>query len=324
MLVMDYFSVYRWMLADGLELKGAHLCLFGLIFSYTKSMHVMFESEVTLAKCLGYKRESINVALKGLIKDGLIVRLSRHKGLQTYDYCVDVFAVARMLGAAKCKDSDLLKAFHDSVAKQAFEWCEKILHVDVRKTNIVCKKSSQPYVRKSDIPCEENLQDKENDNNKDNKSDNVLSTLSDQDFIEILYPIFFFKNNNDPIAEIKRFVEFYEAKNWKLGGGKMMCNVGDLIRSAESWKVMDIRETGFHPYFMKAWMEVYKEAPDALKWDLLKIKTPQRSPTSSMVICSDAVNDWLNDNREMVELIFKSRATYNYKIEWQPIAKSSI
>jgi len=304
------------MLADGLDLKGLPQCLFALIFSYTRSGHLMFESEVSLAKCFGYTREYINVTLKELIKEGLIVRLARHKGLQTYDYCVDIYAVARMLGPPDCKDPDMLKDFLRSVPKPSAEWCEKILHGHVRKSNIPSEKSSQPDVRKSYTACEEILHNNNIDKEIDNIKDNWITSLSKEDLKEILLPIFFFKNNCNPKSEISRFIDYYQEKGWKLGGGKVIISTDELVKTAESWTVKEQIETGFHPYFIRGWKEVYKVIPEHLKKECLKIKTPERSPGSSRLVCSKAIKEWLNENKEKVELIFKSHATYNYKLEW--------
>ena len=305
------------MLAEGLDLKGLSLCLFPLIFSYNRSKRIMFESEEALAKCFGYRREYVNAILKKLIKLKLIVRLSRHDGLQTYDYCVDVSTIVRMLGPPECNDPEMLKDFYRSIPKPALQWCEKILHEGVRKVNTPCKKSSQPDVRKSNMPCEEILHNNDKDNNIDNKRDNVLSTLSNKEFIEILYPIFFFKNNCDPIPEIEKFLDYYRGKDWKLSGGMVMSEIEDLLRPAESWQVKEIKETGFHPYFIKAWKEVYKKAPKSLKKEFLRIKTPSRGPSSSTLICSQVVADWLNKNKELVEVIFKAHATDTYTFKWE-------
>ena len=307
------------MLADGLDLKGLSLCLFPLIFSYNRCRHIMFESEESLAKCFGYSRESVNAILKKLVKQKLIVRLSRHDGLQTYDYCVDVSTVVRMLGPPGCNDPEMLKDFYRSIPKPSLQWCEKILHEGVRKVNTTCEKSSHQDVRKPNMTCEEISHNNEKDNNIDKETDNVLSTLSEKEFIEILYPIFFFKNNCDPVPEIKRFLDFYRGKGWKLRGGDVMSGIKDVERAAESWQVKNEQETGFHPFFIKAWKEVYKKAPDSQKMEFLKIKTPERGPSSSTLICSQVVADWLNKNKELVEVIFKAHATDNYKFKWKTL-----
>ena len=94
-----------------------------------------------------------------------------------------------------------------------------------------------------------------------------------------------------------------------------MSEIEDLIRPAESWQVKEIKETGFHPYFIKAWKEVYKKAPESLKKEFLRIKTPSRGPSSSTLICSQVVKDWLDENKELVSLIFKSHATDTYTLK---------
>lgn len=110
---------------------------------------------------------------------------------------------------------------------------------------------------------------------------------------------------------MRRFLDFYRAKGWKLGGGEVMSEIQDLIRPAESWTVKEQTETGFNPYFIKGWRELYNEVPKSLKMEFLKIRTPQRSLTYSNIICPDAVKHWLDENKERVEQIFK-----NYKLEW--------
>ena len=167
------------------------------------------------------------------------------------------------------------------------------------------------------MPCEEILHNNDKGNNIDNKRDNVLSTLSIKEFIEILYPIFFFKNNCNPKPEIERFVKFYKDKGWKLGGGQIMTKKEEIVKAAESWQVKEKQETGFHPYFIKAWKEIYKKAPESLKKEFLEIKTPSRGPSSSTLICSQVVKDWLDENKELVRLIFMSHATDNYSLVWK-------
>ena len=305
------------MLAEGLDLKGLSLCLFPLIFSYNRSKRIMFESEEALAKCFGYRREYVNAILKKLIKLKLIVRLSRHDGLQTYDYCVDVSTVVRMLGPPKCNDPEMLKDFYRSIPKPALQWCEKILHEGVRKVNTPCEKSSQPDVRKSNMPCEEILHNNDKDNNIDNKRDNVLSTLSNKEFIEILYPIFFFKNNCDPVPEIEKFLDYYRGKEWKLSGGKVMSEIEDLIRPAESWQVKEIKETGYRSSFMRGWKEVYKIAPEQLKKEILRIRPSSQNDSSASILCSKELADWLDSESQTVGIIFRGSASPNYKFDWE-------
>ena len=139
---MNNFKIYRWMLSGGLGLKGLPLNLFALVFSFTRSGRTMFESEESLAACFGYSREHVCVVMKALSRKGLLTKGAKHDGLQTNDYSVDFTAVARMLSPPTCDDSDMLKAFKDSLSKTALEECKKILQQDVRKPYMSCEKIS--------------------------------------------------------------------------------------------------------------------------------------------------------------------------------------
>lgn len=304
------------MLSGGLGLKGLALSLFALVFSFTRSGRTMFESEESLAECFGFSREHVNITLKNLIGNKLVARISRHEGLQTYDYCVDISTVVRMLGPPGCEDPQMLKAFYRSISKPGLDWCEKILHTGMRKSDTRCEKTSQQDVRKPNTACEEISHNNNSNKEIDKNIDNVVSALSKEDLKDILYPIFFFKNNCDYVSESSRFIDYYREKGWKLGGGGIIQTVPELQKIAESWQVKEKKYTGLNPNFMKGWKVVYKEVPAHLKKDVLQVKVPVQSPTSAKVKCTDALTIWLNENREKVELIFQSYATYNYKIEW--------
>ena len=313
---MDNFKIYRWMLAGGLGLKGLSLSLFALVFSFTRSKRTMFESEESLAECFGFSREHVNITMKTLVGNNLIVRVSKHEGLQTYDYCVDISTVVRMLGPPECENPKMLKAFYRSVSKSGLEWCEEILQADVRKSDTRCEKTSQQDVRKSHIPCEEISHNNDSNKEIDNKRDNVLSALSNEEFIELLYPVFFFKNNCDPIPEIERFVDFYKGKDWRLGGGKVMCEIGDLEKAAEAWQVKEKSDTGYRSSYMRGWREVYRIAPDHLKKEILRTKPYSQNDTSASFKCSKELAQWLDEERQTIDVIFRGHAAPNYKLEW--------
>ena len=160
------------MLAEGLGLKGLPLNLFALVFSFTRSGRTMFESEESLAVCFGYSREHVCVIMKELSRKGLLIKGSKHAGLQTNDYSVNIAAVARMLSPPTCSDPDMLKAFKDSLSQTALQECKKILQADVRKSDIRCEKTLQQDVRKPYTPCEEISHNNKSYNSNNNKSYN--------------------------------------------------------------------------------------------------------------------------------------------------------
>lgn len=83
---MPSFLIEEWMMSGGLKLKGCELFLYALIYSYTKAGKSMFESEQSLAERSGYSRKQIGLALGSLCRKGFIEKLSKHKGLQSFDY----------------------------------------------------------------------------------------------------------------------------------------------------------------------------------------------------------------------------------------------
>lgn len=83
---MSSFLIEDWMVGSGLNLKGCELILYALIWSYSRKGKQMYESEQSLAARFGYSRKQIGLALDGLCRKGLVEKLSKHKGLQSYDY----------------------------------------------------------------------------------------------------------------------------------------------------------------------------------------------------------------------------------------------
>ena len=311
---MRSFKTYDWMVAPGLGLKGLPLSLFALTASYNRAGCKMYESRESLAGYLGYSERQIGKALNQLVADELLIcrKVAVHR-----EFYINIITVNDIVSKKDSKDNPILPSFRDFMKNcRPMKKEEQSSCFEGKKVPIKKEESSSSKENKIPEEQEQSSPNNKKDNNIDNKIDNVLSTLSDKDFIEILYPIFFFKNNCDPIPEIKRFLDFYKGKDWKLGGGEVMSEIRDLERAAESWQVKKEQETGFHPYFIRGWKEVYKVIPKHLKKECLKVKTPERGPGSSRLVCSKAIKEWLNENKEKVELIFKSHATYNYKLEW--------
>ena len=306
---MRSFKTYDWMLAPGLGLKGLPLSLFALTASYNRAGCKMYESRESLAGYLGYSERQIGKALNQLVTNELLIcrKVAAHR-----EFYLNIITVDDIVKKKDSKDNPILSSFRDFMKKcRPMKKEEQSSCIEGKKVPMNSEESSPSKENKIPKEQEQSSPNNEKYNNIDNKRDNVLSTLSDKDFIEILYPIFFFKNNCNPIPEMRRFLDFYRAKGWKLGGGEVMSEIQDLIRPAEYWTVKEQTETGFNPYFIKGWRELYNEVPKSLKMEFLKIRTPQRSLTYSNIICPDAVKHWLDENKERVEQIFK-----NYKLEW--------
>ena len=182
---MDNYKVYRWMLAEGLGLKGLSQSIFALVFSYTRSGRTMFESEESLAKCFGYSREHVCKTLGKLVKSGLLLRGSRHEGLLTIDYSVNITTVARMLGPPECDDPSMLKAFKESLTEKTLNVCEKTLQEHVRKDYTISEKTSHQGVRKSHKSCEEISHNNYSYNSNNNYRNNYSHGKNRNSSIEI-------------------------------------------------------------------------------------------------------------------------------------------
>ena len=193
------------------------------------------------------------------------------------------------------------------------------------------EQSSSPEVKKVPVEREQSLPSRENkvpekeeqsspnniyDNILYNNTYNVLTTLTSKDFIELLFPVFFFKNNCNPKPEIERFVKFYKDRGWKLGGGKIMTKKEEIVKAAESWTVKEMKDTGFWPSFMKGWKEVYKIAPPQLKTDVVSVKTISQGQLHATIKCTEKLTEWLNKEKETVEAIFATIVHETYKIDW--------
>lgn len=131
-----------------------------------------------------------------------------------------------------------------------------------------------------------------------------------------LLAIFYFKNNCNPVQELKRFQEYYNSRGWKLGRGEGIYSIDGLIRAADAWTVKNVVETGIRGNFMNGWKEVFKIAPKHLKRDVLNVRIPSQGPSQASIRCTDILSDWLNENKETIEAIFQGFAAYNYKIHW--------
>ena len=311
---MRSYTTYDWMLASGLALKGLPLSLFAMTASYNRKGRRMYESRESLAGYLGYSERQVGKALQSLVSTELLVlRLTDgHR-----EFRINIRFINEILEKKRSKNNrmaDSFKAYLKSC--DPFEEEEQSSSPEVKKVPQEREQSSPSGEKK--VPEKEEQSSPNNiyDNILYNKTYNVLTTLSSQDFIELLFPIFFFKNNCNPKQEIERFVKFYKDRGWKLGGGKTMTSKEEIKKAAESWTVKGIQETGFRPSFMKGWREVYKIAPQQLKKDVLCVRTLSQGQLYATIKCSDELTKWLDKEKETVEAIFATIVHETYKLEW--------
>ena len=296
---MRSYTTYDWMLASGLALKGLPLSLFAMTASYNRKGRRMYESRESLAGYLGYSERQVGKALQSLVSTELLVlRLTDgHR-----EFRINIRLINEILEKKRSKNNRMADSF-----KAYLKSCDPLKEEE---------QSTSPEVKKVPLKEEQSSPNNIYDNILYNKTYNVLTTLSSQDFIELLFPIFFFKNNCNPKQEIERFVKFYKDRGWKLGGGKTMTSKEEIKKAAESWTVKGIQETGFRPSFMKGWREVYKIAPQQLKKDVLCVKTLSQGQLYATIKCSDELTKWLDKEREAIEALFTTIVNESYKIDW--------
>ena len=312
---MRSFKTYDWMVAPGLGLKGLPLSLFALTASYNRAGRKMYESRESLAGYLGYSERQIGKALQSLVADGLLVC---RKAMNHREFCMNILTVREVLERKDTKDNPVLSSLRDFLKKcRPMEKEEQSSCPKEKKVPVQGEQSSSSGENKSPVVQEQSSPNNEIYNNTDNKKDDVLSTLPFEKIVEILYPIFFFKNNCDPLREIERFVEFYREKGWRLSGGKVMSEIGDLVIPAESWTVKEVKETGYRHSFMRGWKEVYRIAPENLKKEILRIRPNPQNDSLASIRCSEEMGRWLTDVKQTIDVIFRGHSANNYRFEWE-------
>ena len=311
---MRSYTTYDWMLASGLALKGLSLSLFAMTASYNRKGRRLYESRESLAGYLGYSERQVGKALQSLVSTGLLV-LRPADGHR--EFRINIRLINEILEKKRSKDNrmaDSFKAYLKSCDPLKEE--EQSTSPEVKKVPVEREQSSPS--RENKVPEKEEQSSPNNiyDNILYNKTYNVLTTLTSKDFIELLFPVFFFKNNCNPKPEIERFVKFYKDRGWKLGGGKIMTKKEEIVKAAESWTVKEMKDTGFWPSFMKGWKEVYKIAPPQLKTDVVSVKTLSQGQLHATIKCTEKLTEWLNKEKEAIEAIFMTVVNESYKLEW--------
>lgn len=310
---MSFFVNHDWMLASGLSLKGLALSLFAITASYNSKGCVMYESIESLALYLGYSDRQVGKALRSLVSEGLLT-FKYVDGRR--EFRINVLLIKKILEKKRSEDNHMADSFNAYLESwPPVKGEEQSSFPKVNKVPAEREQSSPS--RENKVPVKEEQSSPNNiyDNIFYNISYNVLDTLSSADFIDLLFPIFFFKNNCSPVQEIDTFVKFYKDRKWKLGRGKTMTTKEELMKAAESWTVRQTRETGFHAFFINGWKEVYKIVPEHLKKDALCVKTLNQSQLYARIKCSEKLTQWLNEEKELVEALFTAKRD-NYKLEW--------
>ena len=306
---MSSFLVEDWMSGCGLRLSGNELLLYALIFSYSRKGKTMFESEDNLAKKYKLSRKQVSTILKKLREEDFIIRSeSKHPGLQSYDYTVNLDKVLPFY-TPSCEEITHLKGLVrnkvTSRCEEITQQAEKFVHTDMG--------------RKVTPGCEEITHNNTVYNTKDNIIDNVVAPPSFEQIQNLILPVFFFKNNCSPASEAQKFYDHYKGRGWKLGGGEILNNDERIRRAAKSWKVKNETTTPFPSKFMKAWEEIYKKVPPDIQDDMIRISAPVKTSDSITINCSQALAQWISTPgaSEMIRLIIRIHCGERYRFQFK-------
>ena len=317
---MQSHITYDWMVGPGLQLKGLSLSLFSMAASFTRNGQKLYRSRQSLAEFFGYSERQVGTALQSLVDEGLLLREERRGGHRAY--IVHESGVREKLTGTEALGSFEYFLKHSKPLQQEKTSCsegekssshnrkklpgmqEEISFLD-GKILPVAQEESSPH----------NIFHKHTDKLIHNHA--PFASKTNEDLADMVLPIFYFKNNCHPLEEARKFVEYYRLREWKLSGGKLINSEQELLVTADNWNVEKPVYTGRNGNFMKAWKEVYKKVPANLKKDILGVKILSQSQASAEILCSSSLADWLDTERQIVELIFRSYATNNYKLAWK-------
>lgn len=317
---MKSFVIYDWMLAGGLDLKGLQLSLYALTASYNRKGKQMYASRKSLSEFFGYSERQIGTAFQVLVDEGLLAReCGAH--YRAYDI-VDSEARRRLTNKGLLDSFDNFMKHSEHGGRQEKTSCsegEKSSSHNRKKLPGMQEEISfhdgkiLPVAQEESSP--HNIFHKHTDKLIHNHA--PFASKTNEDLADMVLPIFYFKNNCHPLEEARKFVEYYRLREWKLSGGKLINSEQELLVTADNWNVEKPVYTGRNGNFMKAWKEVYKKVPANLKKDILGVKILSQSQASAEILCSSSLADWLDTERQIVELIFRSYATNNYKLAWK-------
>lgn len=307
------------MTGGGLELKGLPLSLFALAASYNRKGKKMYTSRKSLSEYLMYSERQIGAAFQMLVLNGLLIR---ETGANYRAYYIHVSAIK-----LRIKNKELIESFehflgHSNCVGQEKTSSSRGEEISSKDRKIV--PGVQEEISSKDRKKVPGTQEESSPHNIFHKHTDKLihnhapfASKTNEDLVDTVLPVFYFKNNCNPLQEARTFVEYYRIRGWKLSGGKLINTEQELLATADNWNVAKPVYTGRNGNFMKAWKEVYKIVPDTLKKDLMGVKILSQTPTSAEIFCSSSLADWLDKERQTVDLIFRSYATDNYKLAWK-------
>lgn len=111
-----------------------------------------------------------------------------------------------------------------------------------------------------------------------------------------LFNFFFWKNSNNPKAEVEAFCRVAELNEWKDSKGRKLDTFRKRIIWADGWEMKNGKDR-VNPYFLAMWNEIYKE--------LLRTNDPmaERIINTLISVKSDAKNILLECPQEVIDWI---------------------
>lgn len=108
--------------------------------------------------------------------------------------------------------------------------------------------------------------------------------------------LFFFKNLQNPEKQTEKLLQFYCAEDWSLKGKDDTSLLQAWVQHANRWEVKDDPMNRFAAGDLTMWEQLYRIAPDPIKFDMLDDEINFiHSEANIQIACSKAVAGWIND-----------------------------
>ena len=158
-----------------------------------------------------------------------------------------------------------------------------------------------------------------NNNNNNNNNNNKLSLCraragAREGEREKVFKIFFLKNFIDPLGEVQRFYDNYEAQGWRRGNGQ---EITDVLAVARAWEQKEEKQKFPEP-FIEALRDIDKGFADR-GWEslpmLLDIEKVDFTADSIVIHCGKQAYEAM-ETTGAVELIrAKVKRNINYRVK---------
>ena len=159
-----------------------------------------------------------------------------------------------------------------------------------------------------------------NNNNNNNNNNNKLSLCraragAREGEREKVFKIFFLKNFIDPIGEVQRFYDNYEAQGWVRGNGQ---EITDVLAVARTWEPKEKDKRRFPEPFIEALREVDQCFADR-GWEsmpmLLGIYKIEFTAENLLIYCSHQAYEAMESSGAASVIQQRVRRSINYRVK---------